>query len=147
VCLHPEKARIEALNVAGVSIDKLAEQFNIHRDAAWRHCKRHMSAEARASYLLGPAKIGALANQAADESRSIIDYLVITRSILMNQLAQEVELNKSYAVERIAGRLIETLRSRARGELGHATGEVRRRRRTRKQNSSRRASKIRAAHI
>lgn len=68
---------------------------------------------------MGPGKIAELATQAADESRSVIDYLVIVRSILMNQLAREAELNKSYAVERVAGRLIEVLR-----ELGQATGEV-----------------------
>jgi hypothetical protein len=37
----------------------------------------------------------------------------------MNQLAREAELNKSYAVERVAGRLIDTLK-----EIGSITGEV-----------------------
>lgn len=38
VCLHAERVRIEALHTAGVGIDKLAEQFGLHRDAIWRHC-------------------------------------------------------------------------------------------------------------
>jgi hypothetical protein len=62
--------------------------------------------------------LNTLARQAATEGRSIVDYLSITRSILMNQLAREAELNRSYAVERVAGRLIEVLR-----EIGAATGE------------------------
>lgn len=43
VCNHDEVRRIEALHTSGVSIDKLAEQFNVHRDAVWRHCKSHMT--------------------------------------------------------------------------------------------------------
>jgi hypothetical protein len=119
VCHHKERTRIEALRVAGVSIDKLGEMFSIHRDAIWRHCTKHMRDEARATYLLGPAKIADLAVHAANESRSIVDYLAITRSILVNQMDREAQLNKPYAVERLAGRLVEVLR-----ELGHATGEV-----------------------
>jgi len=119
VCRHPEKTRIEALRVSGVGIDKLAEQFGVSREAIWRHCHSHMSEEAKASYLLGAAQITNLAEQAAKEGRTVLDYLVITRSILMNQLAREAELNRSYAVERVAGRLIDTLK-----EIGSITGEV-----------------------
>jgi hypothetical protein len=119
VCNHPDKARIEALKVSGVSIDKIGEQFRIHRDAVWRHCTKHMSDEAKASYLLGAASISSLANQAASEGRSVLEYLTIVRSILMNQLAREAELNKSDAVERVAGRLIDCL-----AQIGQQTGEV-----------------------
>jgi hypothetical protein len=121
VCRHPEKARIEALRVSGVSLEALAEQFSLGRDAVFRHCKSHMTAETKASYLLGSAKIANLAEQAAREGRSVLDYLVIVRSILMNQLAREAELNRSYAVERVAGRLIDVLK-----EIGGHTGEVQR---------------------
>ena len=116
---HPEKTRIEALRVSGVGIDKLAEQFGVSRDAIWRHCHSHMTEEAKASYLLGAAQITNLAEQATREGRTVLDYLVIVRSILMNQLAREAELNRSYAVERVAGRLIEVLK-----EIGGHTGEV-----------------------
>ena len=61
VCAHPERVRIEALRVSGVSIDKLAEQFGVHRDAIWRHCNKHMSEETKASYLMGPSQIADLA--------------------------------------------------------------------------------------
>ena len=119
ICKHPERARIEALRVSGVTLEALAEQFGLGRDAIFRHCKSHMSAETKASYLLGSAKIANLAEQAAKEGRSLLDYLVIVRSILMNQLAREAELNRSYAVERVAGRLIDVLK-----EIGGHTGEV-----------------------
>jgi hypothetical protein len=119
VCNHAERVRIEALHVAGNGIDKLAEQFGIHRDAIWRHMTRHVSEETKVGYLLGKAKIADLANAAADESRAIIDYLAIIRSILMNQLDRESQANRPYGVERVAGRLIEVLR-----EMGSITGEV-----------------------
>jgi hypothetical protein len=119
VCGHAERVRIEALHTAGVGIDKLGEQFSIHRDAVWRHMTRHVTDETKASYLLGKAKIADLANAAADESRAILDYLSIIRSILMNQLDRESQANRPYGVERVAGRLIEVLR-----EMGSLTGEV-----------------------
>jgi hypothetical protein len=119
VCNHPERVRIEALRVAGVSIDKLGEQFDVHRDAVWRHCTHHMTDEAKASYLLGPAKIADLCNLAAGENRSLIDYLAVARSLVMNQMDREAQANRPYAVERLAGRLVEILR-----EIGKITGEV-----------------------
>jgi hypothetical protein len=60
VCHHDERVRIEALHVAGVSLDKLAAQFGIHRDAIHRHCKNHLTERARAGYLLGPARVADL---------------------------------------------------------------------------------------
>jgi hypothetical protein len=119
VCHHPERIRIEALRANDVSLDVLSAQFGIGRDAIWRHCNNHVTEEAKIKYLMGKGQIATLAKQAAEEGRSVLDYLVITRSILMNQLAREAELNKSYAVERVAGRLIDTLK-----EIGSITGEV-----------------------
>ena len=120
VCHHPERVRIEALRTAGVSLDKLAEQFSIRRDGIWRHCERHVSDETKVGYLLGPAKVADLANAAADESRSVIDYLTITRSIIMNALDKSAQANKPYEVDRLSGRMIEVMR-----EIGRITGEVR----------------------
>jgi hypothetical protein len=119
VCHHPERVRIEALRTAGVSLDKLAEQFGIPRDAIWRHTERHVSDATKASYLLGPAKIADLANAAADESRSVIDYLAITRSILMNALDKSAQAGKPYEVDRLSGRMVEVLAA-----IGRITGEV-----------------------
>ncbi len=121
VCNHPERARIEALHAAGVSLDQLAAQFDAHRDSIWRHCKSHMSEQTKASYLLGPAAIAELSKQAAIEGRSVLDYLSIVRSVLTNALVNEAAAGKSYAVERVAGRLIDVLQA-----IGQQTGEVQR---------------------
>jgi hypothetical protein len=119
VCGHAERVRIEALHTAGVGIDSLAEQFGISRDAVWRHMTRHVTDETKASYLLGKAKIADLANMAADESRAVIDYLAIARSLVVNQLDRAAQANRGYEVDRLAGRLVEILR-----EMGCITGEV-----------------------
>ncbi|WOJ89896.1 hypothetical protein RZS28_00850 [Methylocapsa polymorpha] len=91
----------------------------LHRDAVWRHVENHVSDETKASYLLGPAKVADLANAAADESRTVIDYLAIVRSILMNALDSAAQRGKPYEIERISGRMVEVLR-----EIGRITGEV-----------------------
>ena len=68
ICRHPERVRIESLHCAGVSLERLAEKFDVHKDAVWRHVRNHMTDHQRASYLIGPAKIAALAEVAAEES-------------------------------------------------------------------------------
>ena len=119
VCSHPERGRIEALHVGGVSLERLAEQFGVHKDAIWRHCQKHLTDEAKISYLAGPAAIADLANRAADENRSLIDYLSITRSILFRQLVRAAEDSNAHQAERVAGRLLETLNA-----IGKITGEI-----------------------
>lgn len=42
VCAHPERARIDALLVDGLSPAKIAVRFDIHKDALVRHNKAHM---------------------------------------------------------------------------------------------------------
>jgi hypothetical protein len=116
---HDERVRIDALHVVGTGIDALAEQFGISRDAIWRHMTRHVTDETKASYLLGKAKIADLANAAARESRAIIDYLAIARSIVFNQLDRAAQANRGYEVDRLAGRLVEILQA-----MGGITGEV-----------------------
>jgi hypothetical protein len=82
-CVHPERARIEALYVSGLSLDKLAAQFPpLKRGAIYRHCRSHLSDVQKINYLAGPAAIADLANLAAQENRSVIEYLAIIRSIL-----------------------------------------------------------------
>ncbi len=120
VCAHQDRARIEALRVGGASLDSLARQFNVSRDAVWRHHKAHVSPKRRAELTAGPAKVEQLVNAAADESKSLLDYLAITRSVLFNQFLTAAEAGDRPAVAHIAGRLLDSLR-----ELGRLTGELR----------------------
>jgi hypothetical protein len=119
VCSHPDRARIECAKVAGRGLDDVAKEFSIHRDALWRHMQRHVTPETKIGYLAGPVKLSELANLAASENKSIIEYLSILRSLLFGQLDRSAQLNKPYEVERIGGRVLDTLK-----EIGRLTGEL-----------------------
>lgn len=120
VCNHPDRARIEALRVAGTSLRALELQFGVGKDAVCKHFKNHMSQERKSELLVGPARIASLVNAAADESRGFLDYLTIARSVLFNQFLAAAEAGDRNGVVGVAGRLLESLR-----ELGKLTGELR----------------------
>jgi hypothetical protein len=120
VCRHPERIRIEALHTAGSSLDKLAERFDLHRDAIWRHMTRHVTEERKVNYLIGAGKLQKLVEVAADENVALIDYYSIIRSILLGQLDRLAEKGEDFqSISAIAQRLIETLK-----EIGKVTGQV-----------------------
>jgi len=119
VCNHGERVRIEALRVAGVSLDKLASQFDLRRDAIHRHCKNHLTERARISYLAGPAAIADLANAAARENRSVLEYLTVVRSVLMQQFTASAAAGKAHIAANVAGHLVTVLQT-----LGKVTGEI-----------------------
>ena len=120
VCAHQERARIELLRAGGASLRILAEKFGISKDAVHRHFENHVTDARKAELCAGPARVEELANKAADESKSLLDYLSITRSVLFNQLLNAAEAGDRLGVASIAGRLIEALR-----EVGRVTGELR----------------------
>ncbi len=119
VCRHAERQRIEMLHLSGVSLDKLAERFEIHRDALWRHMQRHVSEEAKASYLIGPARIAELAEIAAEESNSVVDYLGVLRSTLFALIDKRAAEGNDQAVATLAQRALHVLK-----EIGRATGQI-----------------------
>ncbi len=120
LCTHGERARIEALRVGGVSLRVLSTQFDISKDIIHRHFQSHVSDRRRAELTAGPARVEQLANAAADESRGLLDYLGITRTVLFNQFLNAAEAGDRNCVASVAGRLLESLR-----ELARLTGELR----------------------
>jgi hypothetical protein len=120
VCNHPERARIELLRVGGAGLDAVANEFGISRDSIFRHFRNHVSDRRRAELMAGPARVEGLANAAAAESKSLLEYLGITRSVLFNQFLNCAEAGDHNGVATVAGRLLESLR-----ELGKLTGELR----------------------
>ena len=78
-CNHVERVRIERL-LAGGSIKGTARKFEIDHHALRRHWINHVSAEARAAYIVGT---GATKDQleaiVADESLALIDHYRIVR--------------------------------------------------------------------
>jgi hypothetical protein len=119
VCIHPERIRIEALHVGGVSLDGLQAEFGLQRDAIHRHCKNHVTKMAKINYLAGPVQIATLAQAAARENKSILEYLVVIRSILMQQLVKSAEGGKALTAGQISGYLTTVLQT-----IGKITGEI-----------------------
>src|SRR5258706_13174021 len=87
VCRHEERWRIELLRAGGASLDSLAKKFGVDRDAIWQHWHKHVSTEAKAGHLAGIANMEHLAEKAAEEGASVLDYLKVCRGTLLTQLS------------------------------------------------------------
>lgn len=120
VCRHPERARIEAVMAAGVSSNKAAERFGLHRDALLRHWKNHVSAHVRAALATRALQPGVqLEELAAQEGSGILEGLRALRLKMQHMLDAGVEVGDQHGVAAIAGRIMEnyTLTAKLCGEL------------------------------
>jgi hypothetical protein len=120
VCTHPERWRIELLRAGGASLESLGQKFGVSRDAVHRHWHMHVTAEAKAKYLCGPAELETLASRAANEGESVLDYLRMVRTVLVGQLAAMSEANDARGATYVSVQLTRTLETIARvtGEIG-----------------------------
>jgi hypothetical protein len=120
VCRCSEKWRLELLRAGGASLASLAKKFSLHEDAIDRHWRLHVSDQAKAGYLIGPAELATLAEKAAIEGDSVLDYLRLCRTVLVGQLSAMAEAGDGRGAAYIAGQLTRTLESIAKitGELG-----------------------------
>lgn len=111
------------LRLSGVALDRIAKKFGVHRDAIWRHCDHHMSAEQRAAYLVGLARLQELAEAAAAEGLSVIDFYKVVRSTLFAQLDRLASANDHAGVATTARALRAVLKDMAKitGELTDLT--------------------------
>src|SRR5258708_5314748 len=71
VCGHDERWGIELRGAGGASLDSLAGKLGVDGDAIWRPGHDHVTAEAKANYLCGPAELSTLAEKAALEGDSV----------------------------------------------------------------------------
>src|SRR4029077_14029705 len=120
VCRHDERWRIELLRAGGASLEALATKFGLYKDAIARHWRDHVSAEAKAGYLIGPAELATLAEKAAIEGDSVLDYLRLCRTVLTGQLAAMSEAGDGRGAAYVASALTRTLETIAKvtGEMG-----------------------------
>jgi hypothetical protein len=112
--------RASSFCASAAYLDALAREFGVSRDSVFRHFRAHVSDRRRAELLAGPARVHDLANAAAAESKSLLEYLGITRGVLFNQFLAAAEAGDRNGVANIASRLLDSLR-----ELGRLTGELR----------------------
>jgi hypothetical protein len=120
VCKLDDRWRLELLRAGGASLDSLAAKFGVERDAIWRHWQHHVTAEMKAGYLVGPAELATLAERAAIEGDSVLDYLRLCRTVLTGQLSAMTEAGDGRGAAYVAGQLTRTLEAIARvtGEIG-----------------------------
>jgi hypothetical protein len=91
----------------------------LSKDAIGRHWHNHVSAEMKASYLVGPAQLAELAEKAADEGASVLDHFRAVRTMLMSQLAATTEAGDARGAAIVAGQLVGVLE-----KIGKVTGEI-----------------------
>jgi len=121
-CNHPERVRIERFLATGAAIKGAARKFAIDYHALRRHWRNHVSAEARATYIAGPAAAkDQLEKIVADESLGLIDHYRIVRGALYKGFTAAVELGDGNFLALLAGRLHENFR-----DCGRLTGELQR---------------------
>ena len=118
ICSHPERARIELARVSGVSLRDIAKTFGVSLDSVWRHMTNHVTDAERAIYLCD-VDLKGLAERANSEALSLIDYLAIVRSTLLQQMQLAAGCNDRSGTAALAGRLNETLKL-----LASLTGEL-----------------------
>jgi hypothetical protein len=118
VCRHADRARIEATRVAGGSLDAIAGKFAISRDALHRHMHKHVPEDVRLQYI-AEVPIKELAQRAATEGVSLLDYFAIVRGVLLQQFQLAASVNDKNGTAVLAGRLTEVLR-----EIGRLSGEI-----------------------
>jgi hypothetical protein len=115
-----DQAVLERLFCSGASHQSLAARYGMSRWAVARHCRHHLTERRKAELMAGPVKVGELVNAAALESKSLLEYLQVTRGVLFNQFLAAAEAGDRNGVATVAARLLDSLR-----ELGRLTGELR----------------------
>lgn len=118
ICKHPQRALIEAARVVGCSLDSVAAKYECSRDALFRHMKEHVSDDDRAGYLAAQP-LTELAEAAAKENLSVIEFLQVSRALLWRELQLAANLHDRHAHAALHGRFVETCKL-----LASLTGEL-----------------------
>jgi hypothetical protein len=120
VCRHQDRRRIELAIASGRSHNDVADEFGLSRFAINRHWAHHVTPVQKAQFLGAPLEIGKLAERAAQEDRSLIEYLGIVRSELMHLFTQAKDSGKVFEASHIAKSLLSCLES-----IGRVNGQLR----------------------
>ena len=117
----PGAPPVELKRAHGQTLEALAEEFGLSRQAIWRHWRDHVTDEAKAGYLAGALKLEELKERAEAEQMSLLDYFGVMRSILTAQFCAAAEAGAHGSTALLAGRLLECLK-----QIAALTGEVQR---------------------
>ncbi len=115
---HPERVSIELARAAGISLDRIAAKFGVHRDAIHRHWKT-LDAGYK-SALLADVPREQLVERAVAESGNLLDHFKLYRSTVEEALILARAGEDAHAVSTLARTAI-----RANEAIGKLTGEIR----------------------
>jgi hypothetical protein len=101
-----------------VSLEVVAERYSVSRDALYRHMRNHVPDETRAQYI-ADVPIREIAAKATEQGGNLIDYFVIVRGMLFQQLQTVAAHGDVQGTNNTSRALIEVLR-----EIGRFTGEL-----------------------
>jgi hypothetical protein len=121
ICKNRERLRIEMLRLSGMSLDSIAEKFHLGaggRDCLWRHMKNHVSEDEKAM-MFADVPIAEAAARAAEEGVSLLDYLALIRSSLLQQVRLAATVNDRHGLAAVSGKALDCLR-----EIGKLTGQL-----------------------
>ena len=104
---------MEYLLVLGVGRRAIARKFSVSSDAVWRHGKTHISQEQRAQILGGPLKLRELADKAAEEGLSLLEYTNLLRSSGLTRYFAATDGGDDKTADMLMGRLTDLLRLQA----------------------------------
>ena len=126
ICAHPQRYQIELAIVSGVSRRAIGKKYGLSSDAVWRHGRNHVPPERRTELVAGPLKPAELAQRAADEGMTLLEYTSMVRNTLMARFLAASEADDRTGTALVAGRLLDCLRLTAQlsGELTKAGATV-----------------------
>jgi hypothetical protein len=120
VCNHGDRASRENLRARGQTYQSLADRFGISLATLHYHWNTCIDAEYRARLFVGKDKLGDLIDLANSEDKSLLEYLLLMRSILSRQMLDCADRQDANATALIAGRLLGVLE-----RIGNLSGEIR----------------------
>jgi hypothetical protein len=126
VCSHPEKWRLELLKASGAGSEALGRKFGVSADSIDRHWRAHVDDQAKVGHLAGIANLEKLAEKAAEQGESCLDYLRVARNALLTQLGVTAVTGDARTIGYLTGQLVRVLEviGRISGELGDMASKV-----------------------
>jgi hypothetical protein len=126
VCSHDEKWRIELLKASGAGSEALSRKFGVSADSIDRHWRSHVDDQAKVGHLAGIANLEKLAEKAATEGESVLDYLRVCRNTLLTQLSVTALAGDARTIGYLTGQLVHVLETigKISGELGDMASKV-----------------------
>ncbi|AWN47154.1 hypothetical protein DK419_13205 [Methylobacterium terrae] len=117
IARHPDRLAIELSRIAGVSLDRIAAKYGVHRDAIARHMAS-LPDDYKAA-LAADVPLEELAARAAKEGGSLLDHFGIIRMTVMQQLLAAAACNDRHATANLARAATDVSR-----EIGRLTGDI-----------------------